>query len=231
MSNGARDSFDEVVVPHLNAAYRLARWMMGNPQDAEDAVQEASLRAFRYFRTFTGGDSRAWFFKIVRNICLEWRGRRPGGLTDSFDEQQHSVAEPARDPEALALSTDATRLVAYAMHRLPDRFRELLVGRELEGLSYRELADAMDVPIGTVMSGLSRARLAFRSALDRELQHTRIAHRKVREPHKRSGRRRWKRLHAAAQPSGPIVKESATHGEVSNGAFRGSGDCRRRPRA
>jgi RNA polymerase sigma-70 factor (ECF subfamily) len=164
-TRSACPSFDEVVLPHLNAAFGMARGLMRNPSDAEDAVQEASLRAFRYFRTFAGGDGRAWFFKIVRNVCREVRGRRPRALTDSFDEQQHSDGQPARDPETLVLKSDSARLVAQAMHALPDRFRELLVRRELEGLSYRELADEMDIPIGTVMSGLSRARTAFRGAL------------------------------------------------------------------
>ncbi len=165
-------SFDDVVVPHFGAAYSLARWLMRDPDDAEDVVQEASLRAYRYFRTFSGGDGRAWFLRIVRHVCWEWRERRQRRPTDSFDEQQHSADQPIGDPEALALRTDTVRLVTQAMRTLPDRFRELLVRRELEGQSYRELADSMDIPIGTVMSGLSRARVALRGALDRELKRT-----------------------------------------------------------
>src|SRR6185503_11007925 len=99
------ESFDEVVLPHLDAAYRLARWLMRNEHDAEDAVQEASLRAFRYFRTFAGGNGRAWFLRIVRNTCCGWRGRRVQALTDLFDEEQHSSARPASDPETLLLHT------------------------------------------------------------------------------------------------------------------------------
>ena len=163
------ESFDEVVLPHLNAAYRLARWLMRNEQDAEDVVQDASLRAFRYFRTFTGGDGRAWFLRIVRNTCSGWRGRRFEALTDRFDEEQHGSARPAFDPETLLLQTDDATLIARAMRHLPDRFHQLLVLRELEGLSYRELADAMEIPIGTVMSRLSRAREALRGAVDSEL--------------------------------------------------------------
>src|SRR5215475_791824 len=146
----AGNSFDEVIVPHLNAAYGLARWLMRNPYDAEDVVQEASLRAFRYFRTFAGGDGRAWLLRIVRNVCFEWRGRRHAP-TDSFDERQHSDGLPACDPETLALRNDRARLLAQAMRTLPDRFRELLVRRELEGLTYQELAEVFDIPIGTVM--------------------------------------------------------------------------------
>ena len=164
------ESFDEVVLPHLDAAYRLARWLMGNEHDAEDVVQEASLRAFRYFRTFTGGNGRAWFLRIVRNTVCGWRGHSGRAPTDQFDEEQHSSAWPSSDPETLLLQTDDIRLIEQAMSHLPDRFRELLVRRELEGLSYRALAEVMGIPIGTVMSRLSRARDALRGALDNELK-------------------------------------------------------------
>jgi RNA polymerase sigma-70 factor (ECF subfamily) len=163
-------SFDDVVLPHLDAAHRLARWLMRNQYDAEDVVQEASLRAFRYFRTFTGGDGRAWFLRIVRNTCAGWRGRRLEALTDPFDEQQHRSDRAASDPETLLLQTDDASLIERAMRSLPGRFHQLLVLRELEGLSYRELADVMGIPMGTVMSSLSRARLALRRALDNELK-------------------------------------------------------------
>ena len=170
--HGSGDRFNEAIVPHLNAAYGLARWLMRNPHDADDAVQEASLRAFRYFRTFAGGDGRAWLLRIVRNVCLEWHGRRHGMLTDSFDERQHSDPRLARDPETLALRNDRARLLTEAMQTLPVRFRELLVRRELEGLTYQELADVLEIPIGTVMSGLSRARVALRGAVDKALKQT-----------------------------------------------------------
>jgi RNA polymerase sigma-70 factor (ECF subfamily) len=166
------ESFDEVVLPHLDAAYRLARWLMGNEHDADDVVQEASLRAFRYFRTFTGGNGRAWFLRIVRNAGGAWRGHAVHTSTDPFDEEQHSRSRPASDPEALLLQTDDATLIARAMSNLPGRFRDLLVLRELQGLSYRELADAMRMPIGTVMSSLSRARQSLRDALDKELNQT-----------------------------------------------------------
>jgi len=166
---GTAESFDEVVLPHLNAAHRLALWVMRDEHDAEDAVQEASLRAFRYFRTFGGGDGRAWFLRIVRNTCY---GRRRGvhAPTDSFDEEQHSIARPQSDPETLLLQTTAATSIEQAMSRLPDQVHELLVLREVEGLSYRELADAIGIPIGTVMSRLSRARGALRNALE-HVQH------------------------------------------------------------
>ena len=140
-------SFDEVVVPHLNAARRLARWMMRNEHDAEDVVQEASLRALRYFETFAGGNGRAWFLQIVRNTCHGWRGRDVDALTDPFDEEQHHSLGPSPDPETLLLQTDDATLVERVMRNLPDRFRRLLVLRELEGLSYRELTGVTGMPV------------------------------------------------------------------------------------
>jgi RNA polymerase sigma-70 factor (ECF subfamily) len=164
------ENFDDVVLPHLDVGYRLARWLMRDEQDAQDVVQEASLRAFRYFRTFTGGNGRAWFLRIVRNTCSGWRSRRFDALTDPFDEEQHRSGRPAFDPETLLLQTDDATLIARAMRNLPDRFHQLLVLRELEGLSYRELADVLGIPMGTVMSSLSRARQALRGALESELK-------------------------------------------------------------
>lgn len=158
------ETFESVVLPHLNAAYRLARWMMRNDDDAEDAVQEASLRAFRYFRTFTGGSGRAWFLRIVRNTCHNWR-RQHQRVTDPFDEERHSHVAPGNSPEVLLRQRDTATTVERALARLPPRAREVLVLREIEGLSYRELADLLEVPMGTVMSSLSRARQAFRGAL------------------------------------------------------------------
>ena len=164
------ETFDDVVLPHLDVAYRLALWLMRNEHDAQDVVQEASLRAFQYFRTFTGGNGRAWFLRIVRNTCSAWRGRRFEALTDPFDERQHCSGRPTSDPETLLLQTDDASLIARAMRNLPNRFHQLLVLRELEGLSYRELSDVMGIPMGTVMSSLSRARQALRGALENELK-------------------------------------------------------------
>ena len=168
------ESFDNVVLPHLDAAYRLARWLMRNEHDAEDVVQDSLLRALRYFRTFTGGNGRAWLLRIVRNTCYRWRGRGVQALTDLFDEEQHSSARPASDPETLLLHTDDVTLIERTLSNLPDRFREVLVLRELEDLSYREMADVMGIPIGTVMSSLSRARQGFRDALNNELKQSGI---------------------------------------------------------
>jgi len=164
-SSTSSHSFDEVVLPHLDAAYRLARWQTRNPDDAEDVVQEAALRAFRYFRTFTGGNGRAWFLRIVRHTCWGWRGYGPPVPADPFDEEQHGSPLPQHDPEALLLQIDDATTIERAMRRLPDRLRRVLVLRELEGLSYREMAQTMDIPMGTVMSSLSRARKALREVL------------------------------------------------------------------
>jgi|KBSMisStandDraft_5_1062788.scaffolds.fasta_scaffold80125_2 RNA polymerase sigma-70 factor (ECF subfamily) len=162
-------SFDEVVLPHLDAAYRLARWLLRNDHDAEDAVQEAALKAFRYFRTFSGGNGRAWFFKIVRNTCYGRGGSRPVTPTDQFDEELHSSLRPTSDPETLFIHSADIALIERTMCSLPEHYREVLVLREVENLSYRELADVMDIPVGTVMSRLSRARQALHDALHDEL--------------------------------------------------------------
>lgn len=176
---GIGESFDEVVLPHLAAARGLARWLIGNEHDAEDVVQEASLRAFRYFRMFTGGNGRAWFLRIVRNTCSGRRSRTLPARTDPFDEEVHSAPTP--DPEMLLLETDQVTLIAAALRTLPDPFHQVLVLREIEGLSYQELADVIGIPIGTVMSRLSRARRALRRALTQEVKPVRVS--------KRDGRR------------------------------------------
>jgi RNA polymerase sigma-70 factor, ECF subfamily len=168
----AAGTFDDVVVPHLDAAGRLARWLMRNEHDAEDVVQEASLRAFKYLHTFHGGSGRAWFLRIVRNTCYSWRDRKVDGQTDPFDEERHSAGRAALDPEGLLLRTDDAALVADALSSLPGHLHQVLVLRELEGLSYRQLADVIGVPIGTVMSRLSRGREALRGVLDDEVTST-----------------------------------------------------------
>ena len=159
--------FEDVVVPHLDAAYRLARSLTDHEDDAEDVVQEAALRAFRYFRTFSGGNGRAWFLRIVRHICYDRYGHDMKWGGDAFDEEKHTA--PQLTPEMLLLHEENVSLIEEAMGELPARFRELLVLRELEGLSYQEVADVLRIPIGTVMSRLSRARGALRRALAAEL--------------------------------------------------------------
>jgi RNA polymerase sigma-70 factor (ECF subfamily) len=203
----AAGTFDEVVLPHLGAAHRLARWLMRNDDDADDVVQEASLRALRYFRTFTGGDGRAWFLRIVRNTSTGWRAHSLHESSDPFDEERHSTTRPSSDPEALALHIDDAALIEQAMNALPDRFRELLVRRELDGLSYKELGAVMGMPIGTVMSSLSRARRAFRGALARRLAQPPIA---PRDSHARLRARGTRQTQAIRRPAeyGRTVREA-----------------------
>jgi RNA polymerase sigma-70 factor (ECF subfamily) len=162
--------FEQVVLQHLDAGYRLARWIVANDHDAEDAVQEACLRALRYFPTFSGGNSRGWFLRIVRNTCYGWHNRRHQHAIDAFDENEHRGAPLTMDPEALMLHADNVALIEDTLRALSDRSRELLVLRELEGLTYQELADVLEIPIGSVMSGLSRARQAFRRAFEATLK-------------------------------------------------------------
>ena len=159
-------NFENSVLPHLDAAYNLARWLTRNGQDAEDAVQEACLRAFRFFGCFRGGDARAWLLKIVRNTCYtQLQNNRPQELATTFDEEIHSEDDGSMNPEMLLLRSADSQLLTRALEELPVNFREVLVLRELEGLSYREIAEVSNIPPGTVMSSLSRARERLRQSL------------------------------------------------------------------
>ena len=160
------EAFEQVVLSHLDAAYNLARWLLRSPADAEDAVQEACLRALRFFEGFRGGDSRAWLLKIVRNTCYSWaRKNRPAELADEFDETVHTPDAAGDTPEAKLISQAESERVRKALEKLPITFREVLVLREIEGLSYKEISDVTGVPMGTVMSSLSRARQKLRDQL------------------------------------------------------------------
>ena len=151
--------FEQIVLPHLDAAYNLARWLTRNDQDAEDVVQEACLRAFKFFGGFYGGDSRAWLLTIVRNTCYTWlRHNRAHELTTPFDESVHDVECAGLNPEALLLHQADQQLLRRALEALPVESREVIVLRELEGLSYKEIGAIADIPLGTVMSRLARAR-------------------------------------------------------------------------
>jgi RNA polymerase sigma-70 factor, ECF subfamily len=159
-----RVRFDQLVLPHVDAAFNLARWLLRGRADAEDVSQEALLRACRFFRGFHGGDARAWLLQIVRNTCYTWLEKnRPMELSMEFDEEIHMQASVT--PEALAIAVDDRERLALALESLPPRFREILVLRELEGCSYKEIAAITSIPIGTVMSSLSRARRQLHSAL------------------------------------------------------------------
>jgi RNA polymerase sigma-70 factor (ECF subfamily) len=160
------ERFEQVVLPHLDAAYNLARWLTRSPADAEDVVQEACLRALRFFDGYRGGDSRAWLLKIVRNTCYSWvRKNRPTELSDEFDETVHSGEVVGTDAEAKLVSRANSEQVRKALETLPAAFREVLVLREIEELSYKEISDVTGVPMGTVMSSLSRARQRLREEL------------------------------------------------------------------
>jgi RNA polymerase sigma-70 factor (ECF subfamily) len=174
VASGAQDSmsglddnarFRSVVMPHINEAYRLAHWLTGNRTDAEDVVQDASLRAFRSIREFAGGSARSWVLTIVRNTAYSWiRKNRPAAIVtvEDLEEAELEQANPGdlngQTPEgALIAKVDGEQLRA-AIAALPTPFRETLVLRDIEGLDYREIAETTEVPIGTVMSRLARAR-------------------------------------------------------------------------
>jgi len=159
------ERFEQVVLPHFDAAYNLARWLVGNSADADDVVQEAFLRAMRFVDGFRGGDSRAWLLKIVRNTSYSWvRKNRPSQLSDEFDEAVHS-GETIDNAETRLLSRADSERVKKALEVLPVAFREVLVLREIEGLSYKEISEVTGAAMGTVMSSLSRARQKLRDAL------------------------------------------------------------------
>ena len=159
-------NFEQAVLPHLDAAYNLARWLMRNEQDAQDAVQEACLRAFRFFPSFHGGDGRAWLMKIVRNSCYTWlQVNRPLQDAAEFDENLFLPDSRVPNPEEVVLQNDSGLRVRTAIEKLPPNIREVLILRELEGMSYKEIAHITGMPIGTVMSTLSRARHRLRQAL------------------------------------------------------------------
>lgn len=162
----ANPTFEEAVLPHLDSAYNLARWLTRNEQDAEDIVQEAYLRAFRYFPSFHGGEARAWLMKIVRNTCYTWMdATRALRNSVEFDENAFPADRRDLDPEKVLLQSDNAGLVRKALKSLPANFREVLILRELEGMSYREIAQITGIPPGTVMSSLSRGRGRLRQAL------------------------------------------------------------------
>jgi RNA polymerase sigma-70 factor (ECF subfamily) len=159
-------NFEQAVLPHLDAAYNLARWLMRNEQDAQDVAQEAYLRAFRFFPGFRGGDARAWLMKIVRNTCYTWlQVNRPLQDAAEFDENVFSPDSRVPNPEEVVLQNDSAALLRKALEKLPPNSREVLILRELEGMSYKEIADITGMPVGTVMSSLSRARGRLRQAL------------------------------------------------------------------
>ncbi len=167
MPNDARTRrFELLAMPHLDAAFNLARWLTGNPSDAEDVVQDAYLRAFRYFDAFRGGSFRVWLLTIVRNSFLDWikDNRSARAMFRPIEEASEGPPDPRPNAEAMLLDrVDRETLTALVAH-LPTEYREVLILREIEDLSYKEIAEVTGIPAGTVMSRLSRARLALRKA-------------------------------------------------------------------
>jgi RNA polymerase sigma-70 factor (ECF subfamily) len=167
-------SFEEIVLPHLDSAFRLARCLTRDEHDAQDVLQDAYLRAFKYFDAFAGGSARAWLLSIVRNSYYTLNDKRPPSSESSADELDILVADGSPnviagrrepEPDAAVLRAAERDLVDRAIASLPDEFREVLVLRELEECSYKEIAKVTGIPIGTVMSRLSRARSYLRTAL------------------------------------------------------------------
>jgi len=163
-SNVAR--FEQTVLPHLRAAYNSAYWLLRNQDDAEDVVQEAYLRAFRFFAGYHGGDSRAWLLKIVRNTCYNWlQQNRSRELAEPINDEIDLIESLAPDPEAFLIQSEDSEALRGALNDLPIEFREIVVLREFEDLSYKEIATIADIPIGTVMSRLARARKRLQQQL------------------------------------------------------------------
>jgi len=155
------------VLPHLDAAFNLARWLTGNEHDAADVTQDAMVRAFKFFGSFRGVNSRPWLLTIVRNTFYTWRRERNTAQDEPLDERAEEIHESGLDPSASLLRSSNIARVRSAIEQLPTEWREVLVLRELEGLSYKEIADVADIPIGTVMSRLARARKQLQEQLSK----------------------------------------------------------------
>jgi RNA polymerase sigma-70 factor (ECF subfamily) len=163
--------FELAILPHLDAAYNLARWLTRRDQDAEDVVQEASLRAFQFFDSFHGTNGRAWFLAIVRNTCYTWmKANQAPAPAVPWDDTIQAPAPLALDPLRTVVQRENQHLVRQAVEELPAEYREVIVLRELEGFSYKEIAQIAAIPIGTVMSRLARARERLQQLLAPRLE-------------------------------------------------------------
>ena len=164
-------AFEHMVLPHLDAAYNLARWLAGNDQDAQDVAQEASLRAFKFFGNFRGDNPRAWLLTIIRNTFHTWlRKNRPAEIVGELDGEALAVEDTSMNADVLNSQLGDAEAVRSAIAALPLEFREAIVLREMEGLSYREIAALAGVPIGTVMSRLARARKQLQTQLTKDFK-------------------------------------------------------------
>ena len=170
-----RQRFEAQVLPHLDAAYRFARWLSSMPGHADDVVQDAMLRAFRGFAAFRGDDARAWLFAIVRNCHITALAQQRRRATEPLPDEPADRAEPIAaeaGPEVEALRRDDNRALNKLLAALPVEYREVLILRELEDLNYRDIAAVANIPIGTVMSRLARARAALKSEWQRHFKET-----------------------------------------------------------
>ena len=164
-------SFEDEVLPHLDAAYNLARWLAGNEADAKDVTQEACLRAFKFFGGYRGDNARGWLLTIVRNTFHTWlKKNRPAETSLDLEGEALALEDVSVDTNVLSLRAGDTEVVRKAIAALPVEFREMVVLREMEGFSYKEIADMSDIPIGTVMSRLARARQQLKTSLAAEFQ-------------------------------------------------------------
>ncbi len=164
-------SFEATVLPHLDAAYNLARWLLHNKADAEDVAQEAMLRAFRFFGSFRGGDGRPWLLTIVRNTCYSYlQKNRSHELSLPIEDELFDVQSQDPSPEARLIQIDSSEILMKALEQLPVETREIIVLRELEEMSYKEIAEIAGVPIGTVMSRLARGRKRLQELLNRTMR-------------------------------------------------------------
>src|SRR5947207_5922878 len=159
-------SFEALMLPHIDAAHNLARWLLRNEQDAQDVVQEAYLRAFKSFGGFHGSNGRAWLLTIVRNASYTLlKKNRAVDLTTTFDEEIHAIGHDSASPATILEHAEDAELIRGVMDKLPTEFREILTLRHQEGLSYKKIADIVKIPTGTVMSRLARARAKLKEYL------------------------------------------------------------------
>jgi RNA polymerase sigma factor (sigma-70 family) len=165
------ERFEALIMPHLDSAYTLARYLLRDEHDAQDVVQDAALRAYRYSESCRDADAKAWFLTIVRNCCLTWQKRhRKDHLTVPLMPEHESAEEDSRPADALAIERSDRAAINRAVAALPAEFREVIVLREIQGLPYAQISTVVGVPIGTVMSRLSRARRRLAAALGTSLE-------------------------------------------------------------
>ncbi len=166
MNDDLTDQFEQLILPHLDAGFNLARWLTGQDRDAEDVTQEACLRALKAFAGFRGGNGRAWFLTIVRHTTWTWLRRERGHREEmEFDEELHGGEDHSTNPENVLMRQADIETVREAIATLPPEFREVLILRELEDCAYKEIAAIAGIPVGTVMSRLARARQQLQTAL------------------------------------------------------------------